>query len=524
MVLLISTQVSSMDYSPEHIRGHATLQWDHFLSGVIRALTLLSVFITLSVLISCEEASSPEGTSEMDSTPEAGGNAAEAVVPYLGERPLSSEERLDPTRCQGCHPEQYREWSASMHAYASVDPVFRAMNAKGQRETEGALGDFCVQCHAPLALRLGATQDGLNLDDLPEYLGGITCAFCHQVDAVEGTHNNPLRWTDDGVMRGGVRDSIPTTAHSSQHHPLFDRDDLRSSSLCGACHDIVTQNNIHLERGFLEWRESLFNDTNPRRRNTCNDCHMPSRLGAIAEGGPERRRHSHLSPGVDVALIDFPHREVLTEAVKGELRGLLLSEVCVILGVGGGAEVELYLENLAAGHRVPSGAALDRRFWVEITVSDAEGTPLFQSGVVDSSTPVSYQLERDPQLWILRDTAYDVEGEVTHDFWRIDRVERATLPAPTILLPTDSRYEEPHILHRYRFGSERPVAHVSIRVWARPIGLEVLQSLVESGDLSPEIIDQSPTFELTGAAREWVLEEAERRVTLTGREALCTPL
>ena len=61
-----------------------------------------------------------------------------------------------------------------MHAYASTDPVFLAMNQRGQRETNGELGSFCVQCHAPMALRTGATTDGLNLKTLPEHLQGVT--------------------------------------------------------------------------------------------------------------------------------------------------------------------------------------------------------------------------------------------------------------------------------------------------------------------------------------------------------------
>src|SRR5688572_9748953 len=98
---------------------------------------------------------------------------------------------MDPETCKTCHPKHYREWSGSMHAYASDDPVFLAMNARGQEEV-ATLGDFCVQCHAPMAVRTGATTDGLNLAELPRHLKGVTCYFCHTVSAVEGTHNNPL--------------------------------------------------------------------------------------------------------------------------------------------------------------------------------------------------------------------------------------------------------------------------------------------------------------------------------------------
>src|SRR6185295_7870613 len=74
---------------------------------------------------------------------------------------------LDPQNCKSCHPVHVDEWAGSMHAYASDDPLFRAMNKRGQRETNGALGDFCVKCHAPLAVRDGLTRDGLNLDQVP---------------------------------------------------------------------------------------------------------------------------------------------------------------------------------------------------------------------------------------------------------------------------------------------------------------------------------------------------------------------
>ena len=94
---------------------------------------------------------------------------------------LTRAQLLDPTVCQSCHPDQYSEWAGSMHAYATKDPVFDAMNRRGQRETDGGLGSFCVQCHAPMALKEKATTDGLNLDSVPETLHGVTCFFCHSV-------------------------------------------------------------------------------------------------------------------------------------------------------------------------------------------------------------------------------------------------------------------------------------------------------------------------------------------------------
>ena len=106
---------------------------------------------------------------------------------------LPRDQLLDPTTCKQCHADHFREWSGSMHAYASDDPVFLAMNKRGQRETGGQLGAFCVSCHAPMAVREGATKDGLDLDRVPAKLKGVTCFFCHTVDQVSGSHDEPQR-------------------------------------------------------------------------------------------------------------------------------------------------------------------------------------------------------------------------------------------------------------------------------------------------------------------------------------------
>jgi hypothetical protein len=58
---------------------------------------------------------------------------------------LTTAELKDPSTCQTCHPAQFAQWSRSMHAYASDDPVFIAMNKRGQRETGGGAGRFLHQ-------------------------------------------------------------------------------------------------------------------------------------------------------------------------------------------------------------------------------------------------------------------------------------------------------------------------------------------------------------------------------------------
>jgi len=206
-----------------------------------------------------------------------------------------------------------------MHAYASFDPVFLAMNRRGQRDTEGELGSFCVSCHAPLALREGATTDGLDLDEVPKHLQGVTCYFCHNTDAVEGSHNNPLRLANDRTMRGGLKDPVATSAHGSSYSELLHGPSIASATLCGSCHDVKLPSppapvELHLERTFSEWQASIFSPPQAADETaalSCNGCHMlPTPRSPIAdnlgERAPLRSRHAHTFAGVDMALTPFP--------------------------------------------------------------------------------------------------------------------------------------------------------------------------------------------------------------------------
>ena len=104
-----------------------------------------------------------------------------------------------------------------MHAYAAEDPVFRAMNKRGQRETNGELGDFCVQCHAPLAVAMGLTEDGLNLDDVPSICRGSPATSATTSRTSPATHNNPLTLAMDDTMRGALKakEAVENDVHDS---------------------------------------------------------------------------------------------------------------------------------------------------------------------------------------------------------------------------------------------------------------------------------------------------------------------
>ncbi len=404
--------------------------------------------------------------------------------------PEAPEVLQDAESCQDCHPDHYREWSGSMHAYASEDPVFRALNAVGQAETDGALGDFCVQCHAPLAVQLGLTADGLDLDEVPPSLRGVNCYFCHQVDAVEGTHNNPLTLAMDSTMRGGLVDPLDNRAHDSAYSPLHDRDSPQSSQLCGSCHDVVSPLGAPIEQTYAEWQNSVF--AQPEADLNCSSCHLRGRDGVAAQvrGAPARRVHAHTMEGVDVALRPFPEREAQRELVQEFLDDSLWASLCVLPATGSTTPVVVSLDNVASGHSFPSGATSDRRVWVEIEAF-VGGERIWSS-----------------EDWTIHSTLFDPDGQATHRFWEAAAIdESALLLTHTTLDPADPNYVQTAQSRNFLVTGGVP-DRIRMAVHVRPMPLELLDELVEGGWLDAAVRDAMPTFTLLPTVLEWTPDVA----------------
>lgn len=421
---------------------------------------------------------------------------------------LSDEALRDPRQCADCHPNHVDQWSGSMHAYAGEDPLFRALNALGQQETAGELGDFCVQCHAPVAVELGLTTNGLNLEDVPEHLRGVTCYSCHQVDAVEGTHNNPLRLALDNVMRGGFPDPTPSRAHQSAYSPLQDRREPASADLCGSCHDVVTPLGGHIEATYAEWSDSLFTD--PAFGLTCGSCHMRGSNGIAAdlEGVPLRRVHDHSFPGVDVAVTPFPNRDAQRDLVQQFLDDSLAANLCVQSNGSGTTPVVIALDNVAAGHSFPSGATSDRRVWVEVEAF-AGDTLVWSSGSIPDDQAFSEFVAGEVEpVWSLHSELKTAAGDFTHRFWEAaDIDDESLLRVHTTLDPTDPEYVRTVQFRNYLVRG-KGVDRVRMAVHLRPMPLDLVDELIAGGWLAPEVRSELPTYTLAPTVLEWTADVA----------------
>lgn len=306
------------------------------------------------------------------------------LVEVRADRALTFGDPHD--ECQECHPQHVAEWEISPHAYSMRDPVFHAMVRLGQKQSQGKLGQFCVQCHSPVALAAGSTpvyqdpESGAFRQDTemvsPLEKKGVSCDVCHSMTEVIEPLNARAVLTPDGVRRSSISNPKANTAHASEYSSLH-----KDGLMCGMCHAVTNPKNARIEETFTEWKESSFGRPGGR---TCQDCHMPAVVGPAAKDGPDRLIHRHTFVGVDVSLLppeEFPGYDEMRM-----LAARLLRQSCdVRLAMDTTTKrLGIELENLT-GHSLPSGATAERQMWVELVVQDAYGRVVFETGTLDEN-------------------------------------------------------------------------------------------------------------------------------------------
>ena len=104
-----------------------------------------------------------------------------------------------PSVCSGCHPQQFEEWSGSVHALALVDPVYQGELLLAYKKAGHDVTRQCEGCHSAAGVVTGElNQPGL--DGLSEMaLAGVSCDVCHSV--VGTTHwQTPSHEPENGSL------------------------------------------------------------------------------------------------------------------------------------------------------------------------------------------------------------------------------------------------------------------------------------------------------------------------------------
>ncbi|HYN76686.1 MAG TPA: multiheme c-type cytochrome [Lamprocystis sp. (in: g-proteobacteria)] len=160
---------------------------------------------------------------------------------------------LSAETCRLCHPAQFADWSASLHARAMSPGLLGQLDAFAldtQRD--------CLACHAPREESLdhweaqGLTGAGK--------ITAIDCAACH--------------------VRAHYRQG-PRAIAQTPHGPVAALPLIRQAEFCAPCHQFdatgLAVNGQPLENTFAEWQASRY----ARAGVTCQTCHMPERSHAF---------------------------------------------------------------------------------------------------------------------------------------------------------------------------------------------------------------------------------------------------
>lgn len=245
--------------------------------------------------------------------------------------------------CRTCHPDHYREWSVSAHAYAQISPVFNAMSATTVKLTSGSNGDFCIRCHTQVGMNLNEPVFMNNMDRHPTSREGITCVVCHRLENAYGKVSGRF-----ALVEGDLLDPVygPTgnaelkrvLALPDQYKVVTNRTDsgrkihtdakqftqISESGFCGSCHDVTLGNGFRLEEAFSSFK----NSPAAHRGENCHDCHMglvPGKKSgyatapaAVVGGVPTkpRKRTNHMFAGPDYSIVHpgfFPHNDKAAE-------------------------------------------------------------------------------------------------------------------------------------------------------------------------------------------------------------------
>jgi hypothetical protein len=224
--------------------------------------------------------------------------------------------------CAACHAAHTDQWRASMHAKSWNNPLFLRAFAREPQP-------FCVHCHAPLARQVP-----------PEpwaQAEGVSCAVCHVRDGTILASDLP-------------RPGTPTRVAP---HPLTRTKDLRDASFCAGCHQFGFlgqpeqgprfETRDLQQSTWLEWRQS----TPGRAGQTCQACHMPTRVEGTASGTDHR---------FDGRSLDLLQAAVITEVS--------------VTRRDGAAWLTVELTPAGAGHAFPTGDLFRR---LEVCVRDGRG-------------------------------------------------------------------------------------------------------------------------------------------------------
>jgi hypothetical protein len=370
------------------------------------------------------------------------------------------------------------DWRSTMMANAAKDPAWRAKVAS-EAARNPALKDVieekCARCHTPMAETqaetLGApvalSDDGFLSPANPLHEAaqdGVSCSLCHQIqpdnlgtpESFSGGYEIDTRTEPPNrIMFGPYENPFgrPMQMHTG-YLPAFG-EHTNAAAFCGTCHNLITPyvdaagqiaGEFAEQMPYTEWQNSAFG-----QGVACQACHMPQAAGGVvispmpgrlAPREPFFKHHfvggnrfmvtllkdhaAELGVTADAAQLDATAARTAEQLGRGA--GLTLDSAA---REGNVLTIQMQVSP-ATGHKFPTSFP-SRRAWLHVTVTDAAGKVVFESGRPEANgaiqgnaadaDPAAYEPHYDiitaaDQVQIYEPIMGDTEGKVTYTLLR----------------------------------------------------------------------------------------------------------
>jgi hypothetical protein len=325
-------------------------------------------------------------------------------------------------------------WRSTMMANSARDPYWQA---SVRRETldhpaqSAAIQDECAACHMPMLARIAHASEGeanvfaelpiARSDPSDQHrlaADGVSCTVCHQISTDKlGTpesFNGQFALTPtppDGTRvifgpyqidagRKTIMRSVTGFVQAKGEH-------IRKSELCASCHTLITTaigsggeniGALHEQMNYQEWQHSDYS----REERSCQSCHMPAVSGPVriasTLGDTRDGMARHLFVGGNAFMVRLLNRyrtDLGVDASSPELEATaratihqLQTETATVTAStpqlnDGTLSFDVDVRNLT-GHKFPTGYPA-RRTWLHVTVHDAQGRTVFESGAISAT-------------------------------------------------------------------------------------------------------------------------------------------